>query len=82
MGFKRTDLNRLQELKEKFSWEVDLKDKGLQKGWQLRKETVPKIQMQTTFTRRTTGTNHKTPARALPPPRNPKAFSFLMIIKE
>lgn len=50
MDFKRSDLNRLQELEEKVSWEVDLKDKRLQKGWQFLKETTSKTQMQTVLT--------------------------------
>lgn len=47
MDFKRPDLNRLQEAQEKASWEVDLENTGLQKGWQFLKETVSKTQMQT-----------------------------------
>lgn len=38
--FKRPDLNRAQEPEDEVSQEADLKDKGLQKGWQFLKESV------------------------------------------
>lgn len=40
MDFTRLELNRLQELEGKVCWEVNLKDKGLQKSRQFLKETV------------------------------------------
>lgn len=40
MDFKRPDLNRAQEPEDEVSREADLKDKGLQKGWQFLKESV------------------------------------------